>query len=169
MTVRSMRATITSIDPSTSSRRSHARLVEPAIVPELLDAETIRRHTAIARETYAIRRRRHKALPADLFGEPTWDILLDLYVAAREDRRVPTTSACIGAHVPPTTALRWLRILEARGLVEREDDGRDGRDGRRTFVRLSDQGLAAMDKTLEVLGQSVSALSDSFASSQRTI
>jgi DNA-binding transcriptional ArsR family regulator len=102
---------------------------------------------AFARESYAIRRRRGRYLPADLFGEPTWDILLDLYVATRENRPVPTTSACIGAHVPPTTALRWLRILEARGLVEREDDGRDGR---RTFVRLSARGLAAMEDWLHV-------------------
>jgi DNA-binding transcriptional ArsR family regulator len=102
---------------------------------------------AFARETYAIRRRRDRHLPGDLFGEPTWDILLDLYVATREGRPVPTTSACIGANVPPTTALRWLRILEARGLVEREDDGRDGR---RTFVRLSARGLAAMDNWLHV-------------------
>ena len=100
---------------------------------------------AFARETYNVRRKRSRFLPADLFGEPTWDILLDLYVATRENRPVPTTSACIGAHVPPTTALRWLRILEARGLVEREDDGRDGR---RTFVRLSEQGLAAMESWL---------------------
>lgn len=97
---------------------------------------------AFAREAYNIRRRRARFLPMDLFGEPTWDILLDLYVATRENRPVPTTSACIGANVPPTTALRWLRILEARGLVDREEDVRDGR---RTFVRLSEQGLAAME------------------------
>ena len=102
---------------------------------------------AFARETYAIRRRRDRHLPGDLFGETTWDILLDLYVATREGRPVPTTSACIGANVPPTTALRWLRILEARGLVEREEDGRDGR---RTFVRLSARGLAAMDDWMHV-------------------
>lgn len=102
---------------------------------------------AFARECYAIRRRRNRHLPSDLFGEPTWDILLDLYVATRENRPVPTTSACIGADVPPTTALRWLRILEARELVEREEDDRDGR---RTFVRLSARGLAAMDDWLHV-------------------
>jgi len=100
-----------------------------------------------ARESYAIRRRRARYLPAELFGEPTWDILLDLYVATRENRPVPTTSACIGAHVPPTTALRWLRILEARGLVEREEDGRDGR---RTFVRLTNRGLVAMEDWLQM-------------------
>ncbi len=99
----------------------------------------------LAREFYSGRRRRARFMSADLFGEPTWDILLDLYVAARENRRVPTTSACIGAHVPPTTALRWLRILEMRGLVEREEDGRDGR---RTFVRLTDRGRGVMEAFL---------------------
>lgn len=108
------------------------------------DAELARRERlalTLAREFYSGRRRRARFFSTDLFGEPTWDIMLDLYVAGREGRRVPTTSACIGAHVPPTTALRWLRILEMRGLVEREDDGRDGR---RTFVRLTARGQAAL-------------------------
>ncbi|WP_245647587.1 MarR family transcriptional regulator [Novosphingobium lentum] len=105
------------------------------------------RHASLilARELYAERRRRHRFFAPDLFGEPTWDLLLDLFIATSEERRVPTTSACIGANVPPTTALRWLRILESRGLIEREDDGRDGR---RTFVRLSAKGMAAMDAFL---------------------
>lgn len=142
MTVRSMRATVMQGQVSQACRRVETRLITPA---DEHSAEAIAQHIALARAIYAERRRRHKFLPADLFAEPTWDILLDLYIAAREDRRVPTTSACIGAHVPPTTALRWLRILEARALVEREDDGRDGR---RTFVRLTAQGLVAMDRSL---------------------
>lgn len=154
MTVRSMRATPPRTTP-VIGRRSDIGLVDSAhatpigagsaLTGNALDAATIGLHLATARQIYAERRRRHKFLPADLFGEPTWDILLDLYIAAREDRRVPTTSSCIGAHVPPTTALRWLRILETRGLVEREDDGRDGR---RTFVRLTGHGLNAMDNCL---------------------
>jgi hypothetical protein len=48
----------------------------------------------------------------------------------RRNAACATTSAC-AANVPPTTALRWLRILEA-GLVSEDD----GRDGRRTFVCL---------------------------------
>ncbi|ABD25686.1 transcriptional regulator, MarR family [Novosphingobium aromaticivorans DSM 12444] len=147
MTVRSMRATLASGRTIIAGRRSEPRTdgQVPAVAADTLDAATIACNVEVAREIYASRRRRHKFLPVDLFGEPTWDILLDLYLAAREDRRVPTTSACIGAHVPPTTALRWLRILEARGLVEREDDGRDGR---RTFVRLTRAGLVAMDGCL---------------------
>ena len=92
----------------------------------------------LARMLYAERRRRDRTFPTDIFGEPSWDILLDLFVARGEGRRVPTTSACIGAHVPPTTALRWLRLLEGQGLIEREEDERDGR---RTFVRLSTKGM----------------------------
>lgn len=132
-------AMMQSADASAGSLSAGLHRASARITPEA--------RLAFARETYAIRRRRDRHLPGDLFGEPTWDILLDLYVATRENRPVPTTSACIGADVPPTTALRWLRILEARGLVEREEDGRDGR---RTFVRLSAQGLAAMDDWLHV-------------------
>lgn len=141
MTVRSMRAAA----QRGSGMRSMAFGTEPfmggttpmAAARPAIPAPAL----AMAREIYAGRRRRERFLAADLFGEPTWDILLDLFIAAAETRRVPTTSACIGANVPPTTALRWLRILEARGLVEREDDGRDGR---RTFVCLTARGLAAM-------------------------
>ncbi|WP_157573136.1 MarR family transcriptional regulator [Novosphingobium sp. AAP83] len=144
MTVRSMRATTTVQATPKAQATSKRGLVEPVTPVMAIDPATAARHLTIAREVYAERRRRHRFLPADLFGEPTWDILIDLYIAHREDRRVPTTSSCLGAHVPPTTALRWLRILESRALVEREDDGRDGR---RTFVRLTLQGLAAMDAT----------------------
>jgi len=106
----------------------------------------------LAREFYIGRQRRARYLSADLFGEPTWDILLDLYVSARENRRVPTTSACIGAHVPPTTALRWLRILEMRGLVAREGDGRDGR---RTFVHLTVRGRDVMEAYLATMAETL--------------
>ncbi len=145
MTVRSMRAAVTGRRTTSSRGSSKSGAVKMAACTDTIDPAIAARHLTIAREIYAERRRRHKFLPADLFGEPTWDILIDLYIAYREDRRVPTTSSCIGAHVPPTTALRWLRILESRELVEREDDGRDGR---RTFVRLSPQGLTAMDASL---------------------
>lgn len=142
--------TVAGQDPLGEAGRVAAPEVTAAVAAGLHEASsriTPEALLAFARETYAIRRRRDRHLPGDLFGEPTWDILLDLYVATREGRSVPTTSACIGANVPPTTALRWLRIMEARGLVEREEDGRDGR---RTFVRLSARGLAAMDDWLHV-------------------
>jgi hypothetical protein len=65
----------------------------------------------------------------------------DLFINACEGKRVPVTSACIGAAVPTTTALRWLTILESRELVEREADSSDAR---RIFVRLTPRAQTAM-------------------------
>lgn len=99
-------------------------------------------YAEIAERTYRNRRRRAEIFADDtLFGEPAWDILLDLFVAAEKGKRVAVSSACIGAGVPNTTALRWLNVLETRGLVEREDDNRDAR---RSFVRLTTRGHTLM-------------------------
>ncbi|MBT0669040.1 MarR family transcriptional regulator [Novosphingobium profundi] len=96
----------------------------------------------LARQTYEDRRRRSKIFQSDdLFGEPAWDILLDLFIAAKERRSVSVTSACIGSAVPSTTALRWITILERNGLLVREADPGDAR---RVYVKLSARGYAAM-------------------------
>jgi hypothetical protein len=96
----------------------------------------------VARTAYRDRRRRADIFQdATLFGEPAWDILLDLFIAAKERKRLPVTSACIGAAVPATTALRWLTVLEDKGLILRENDMTDAR---RVFVRLSTDGYEKM-------------------------
>lgn len=96
----------------------------------------------LARSTYRERRRRAAVFQDQtLFGEPAWDILLDLFIAAKERKRLPVTSACIGAAVPATTALRWLTVLEDKGLIVRENDTADAR---RVFVRLSAEGYEKM-------------------------
>ncbi|MBU6269006.1 MAG: MarR family transcriptional regulator [Sphingomonadales bacterium] len=96
----------------------------------------------VALQSYRDRRRRNVIFGDDsLFGEPAWDILLDLFVAAKQRKRVAITSACIGAAVPNTTALRWLTVLEAKKLVVREADANDAR---RMFVRLSADAYCKM-------------------------
>lgn len=95
----------------------------------------------LARRAYADRRRRDHLFDADLFGEPAWDLLLDLFVATREGRPVSVTSACIAANVPTTTALRWISALEAKGLVVRENDPRDAR---RALLRLTETAYDRM-------------------------
>ena len=95
----------------------------------------------LARRAYADRRRRDKVFQNDLFGEPAWDILLDLFISAKQGKRVSVSSACIGAAVPNTTALRWLAVLEQRGLIVREDDPADAR---RAFLHLSAEAYARM-------------------------
>ena len=54
-----------------------------------------------------------------LFGEPAWDMLLDLFIQKANGRRVGTTSLCLGANVPQTTGLRYIDLLEEEGLVYR--------------------------------------------------
>jgi hypothetical protein len=92
-----------------------------------------------ARRTYSERRLRD-GIFADpqLFGEPAWDMLLDIALAEAKGERLSVTSVCIGSCVPLTTALRWLSILEDSDLVRRE---LDSEDGRRFFVRLTPGGI----------------------------
>lgn len=87
------------------------------------------------------RRLRDRFLPPDLFGEPAWDMLLDLLAARIERSRVAVSSLCIAAAVPPTTALRTIRAMTERGLCARVDDPADRR---RVFIELTEQAASAM-------------------------
>ena len=94
-----------------------------------------------AKDLYKERLARRRYFSANLFGEPAWDILLDLYIAEKENRVTSVTSACLGAQVPQTTAIRWIRMLEQEGLVVRDQDRHDGR---RRLLRMSEKGYARM-------------------------
>ena len=100
-----------------------------------------------ARSVYRARRAREALFgdQPDLFADPVWDILLDLFAAQEAGQRVSISSACIAANVPPTTALRWLAILESRGLIVRISDETDRR---RAFVRLSELAHRRMSQWL---------------------
>ena len=87
------------------------------------------------------RQQRASYFAADLFADPAWDIMLDLFEAELEQRRVSISSACIGARVPTTTGLRWLRTLEENGLVSRREDPLDRR---RIFVELTPAASTAL-------------------------
>ncbi|WP_298394154.1 MarR family transcriptional regulator [Sphingobium sp.] len=93
------------------------------------------------RDLLRARRIRADFLPGDLFADPAWDMLLDLLAARLEQERVSVSSLCIAAAVPPTTALRWIRTLCDKGLVEREADPQDGR---RIFISLAQDATDAL-------------------------
>lgn len=99
-----------------------------------------------ARRIYALRRRRGEIFERQIFGEPAWDILLDLFIAGEEGKSVSVSSACIASGVPPTTGLRWLGILCEKGYICRENDDADHR---RIIVRLSRKGAKAMRAFLD--------------------
>jgi len=88
----------------------------------------------VARMLYNERRQRDRFIGRDYFSDPAWDIFLDLYIAEREERPVSVSSLCIAACVPPTTGLRWIKLLTDEGRLVRIADPSDGR---RFYVRLS--------------------------------
>jgi hypothetical protein len=112
-----------------------------------------RRHLELARKTYSLRRKRAVIFGnPELFGEPAWDILLDLFIAQAEEKPVSVSSACIGSAAPATTGLRWLGVLADEGLIVRENDSGDNR---RVLVRLSNTGVKAMERFFDAFEASL--------------
>ena len=87
------------------------------------------------------RERRKKIFPAELFADPAWDILLNLYASYLEQRRETITGVICIAGVPATTGLRWVHKLVEEDLLILRDDPLDLR---RKWVLLSPTALAAM-------------------------
>lgn len=87
------------------------------------------------------RKLRARHLQPNLFADPAWDLLLDLYLAHLEQRRVSVSALFSSGGVPQSTNFRWLAKLEAEGLVERTEDPLDGR---RAWVSLTEQAATAM-------------------------
>ncbi len=93
------------------------------------------------RSVIRARRMRAQFFADELFADPAWDMLLDLFAAQLERRQVSVSSLCIAAAVPPTTALRWIGTLHEAGLFERQADPSDRR---RAYIGLSAKGLDGM-------------------------
>jgi DNA-binding MarR family transcriptional regulator len=103
----------------------------------------------IVRGICELRRRRANAFPAKLFGDPTWDILLQLYAARLEAQRLSITRLTKLCGLPATTVLRRLGVLEEEGLVTRTGDPFDVR---RIYVALSFAGSEAMERCFAASG-----------------
>lgn len=99
-----------------------------------------------AQKVYLARRDREKAcFSPELFNDPAWDILLDLFIAHAQDKFISVSDTGLAAQVPATTALRWVWSLEKTGLVERLADKNDKR---RSFVMLTASGQSYTRRVL---------------------
>ena len=85
------------------------------------------------------------AMGGDLFVDPAWDMLLDLFITRSEGKRTSVSALCLASCVPSSTALRWIATMERRGLVVRRPDPCDRR---RYFVHLTAAALAALHEGL---------------------
>lgn len=87
------------------------------------------------------RRLRARHLQGNLFADPAWDLLLNLYLALLEQRRVAVSALFASGGVPQSTNFRWLAKLEYEGLVQRTEDPLDAR---RAWVTLTKPAAVAM-------------------------
>ena len=100
---------------------------------------------ALAKFMIKIRRQRTEVFAGIAFGEPAWDILLDLYVHHVAGRSVAASSLSVAAAVPSTTALRWINQMLAAGqLVRRPDPS----DRRRVYITLVPELIDAIEAYL---------------------
>ena len=121
-----------------SAMRIAERIVGPPVEPICGQAVT----EQYVRNMLKLRRNRDRFFDNDLFADPAWDILLELYASTLAQIRVSISNLCIAAAVPPTTALRWINQLENQGMLARRADPTDGR---RCFITLSEKALEAMN------------------------
>jgi len=128
----------------------------PPPPPEVFVVRMVRPHGArnpvdaiYIRAILADRRNRARYFDAELFGDPAWDILLDLTAAAVEGRNVSIMSLCIAANVSATSALRHIKVLQNRGLVERVADPLDQR---RAFISIS---VASFEQMMQFFERSL--------------
>jgi hypothetical protein len=103
-----------------------------------------------AKGLYRARQRRNAIFAGfeHLFGEPAWDMLLELYIAWLDGRVIGVTHATVASGATPTTGLRYMALLERAGLLARWADPDDRRC---TLLLLTDRGGEIMTRYVEGL------------------
>jgi DNA-binding MarR family transcriptional regulator len=99
----------------------------------------------LSTKLYEARRGRDRMFNNQLFGEPAWDMLLALYCLPSRGIFLGVTSLGHAANIPPTTGLRWQKVLLEEGLICR---GPHVSDSRKQLVGLTDKGRMLMDRYL---------------------
>ena len=101
----------------------------------------------LASDLLRIRRGRTSELPAELFSEPAWDLLLELFVADAQGHRLTGREVGTRCAIPATVMTMWLRHLTKTGLLL--GDGVVDLDAVLTLSR------AALEKMARVLTRSI--------------
>jgi hypothetical protein len=128
-------------------RATAAPLLAPFPKDKALDE---RRIDEIVGQLRQSSRERRRVFSNRIFASPGWDMLLDMFVAWRDDRPLSVKAACLAAGVPKSTALRYLDQLCDDGIVLKL---RHKKDHRSFTVSLSATGLELILAYLERLGE----------------
>jgi len=117
-----------------AERQSLARPIE---VPDNAEAFLAQTRAEIVRRRY-----RRDLLPdSQIFSDPAWDILLELFLADGTDTKLSVSAIGLDSGVPPSTVFRWIVVLEGCDLVRRVDDMADRR---RHWIYLTKKGKSFM-------------------------
>ena len=111
---------------------------KPAGAPLLLGVDQ-----ALVRRTQTARRLRSTFLSAELFTDPAWDMLLELFARELGEESISASEICAVAGVGASSARRWLEALEEKGLIERASQARNDNDD---WIKLSAKGSAQMQR-----------------------
>lgn len=104
------------------------------------------RHDSVASVAAAIlefRRVRHEILPAEMFAEPAWDLMLELFVADAKGYRLTGEDVCRRCNVAPGVLSRWLMYLSKSGFVVGDGTG-DLADP----LTLSGKGMESIERAM---------------------
>ena len=85
----------------------------------------------------------------NLFSEPAWDALLELYAAELGRRSVSLDDVAKALDIPQSTLARWVDVLADRDLVETESDTMEPS---RLWLRLTADGQAKMKQLADHWG-----------------
>ena len=105
--------------------------------------------------SFETRRRRRSLFGGREVSDNAWDILLDLFVASFESRKVTVKRACVAADAPMTTAIRYIAFLESIGLIHRSKNPNDARS---TFLELTDLGIGKLTRYFNETTKAVESL-----------
>lgn len=75
------------------------------------DSRPVHEVVAFARHMHRTRLKANKILGAQILSDPRFEMLLELFVAHYEQRRVSITDLCAAAGAPTTTGLRHIDAL----------------------------------------------------------
>lgn len=118
-----------------------AAAIEAAAGDDSAHADGARAPTdELVRSIQQARLDRIRFFPPQLFADPAWDMLLELYAAQLAELEVSVADLCIASYAPATVALECLSALERERLVERQTDPFDER---RFTLTLSDRAIRA--------------------------
>jgi DNA-binding MarR family transcriptional regulator len=141
--IKDLTTKLSTVAEEINERVAHAAQTGP-VDDEPSDAALI----AHAKSMLAERRSRRQFLPAELFHEPAWDMLLALF-ASRDDRLPMNIKALVSmSDAPVTTSQRWIEHLHEKKLIDRVIDPTDRR---RVEISLSHAGDQQMRSYLRAL------------------